>query len=197
MVRCSPKAAPGAGFMLGAMALAAGLAIGDAASAAVFVDYAGATPSGYAAHRFAISTGRYTVHIRTSAPADVGVGALWDWNEVTIGPGGWSDGGDMGSDGAFVLDAKQVTEAEAPFELPSGRIVNYSGGYTFYYGLLNMELLVIIQSASPVSYSILVDGRALPGSNTPEPSTWALLIAGFGGAGAALRRHARMGRPAA
>lgn len=42
-----------------------------------------------------------------------------------------------------------------------------------------------------VTFGVTVDGQALRFSVTPEPATWAMMLMGFGGAGAVLRRRRR------
>jgi hypothetical protein len=44
-----------------------------------------------------------------------------------------------------------------------------------------------------VSFNMTIDGDPITFSVTPEPSTWAMMILGFGGAGAVLRRRRRTG----
>lgn len=42
-----------------------------------------------------------------------------------------------------------------------------------------------------VTFGLSIDGQALSFSATPEPATWAMMILGFGGTGAVLRRRRR------
>jgi hypothetical protein len=47
------------------------------------------------------------------------------------------------------------------------------------------------------SFSVTVDGPGLAVAGVPEPSAWALMIVGFGGAGFMIRRRARASAPIA
>jgi len=61
------------------------------------------------------------------------------------------------------------------------------------YGSVNLKGAGILFAITEVSYSVS-DPSALPGPEAyvPEPSTWAMMILGFGATGASLRRRARV-----
>lgn len=79
------------------------------------------------------------------------------------------------------VDASTWTKMTLPSGLPDG---NFLGGAFQFVG-------------DPwMFFNIDIDGKALsfdlaPGGGAPEPAEWALLIVGFGGAGAALRARRR------
>ncbi len=72
----------------------------------------------------------------------------------------------------------------------------YPGGTSFWYGW-NSESVTFVanassetfhfQSASPTGYELGLDNFSVDVAAVPEPATWALMLVGFGGLGAALR----------
>lgn len=71
-----------------------------------------------------------------------------------------------------------------------------SGALTLTFGSSQSDLdltafYVRYQSVMPEDISNSASGVPIPGSAVPEPATWAMLIAGFGLAGSAIRRRRR------
>lgn len=79
------------------------------------------------------------------------------------------------------------------------RSVIFSAGCPFYTGVPGQKQYCYWDHSPPHFYLDLinldrpVDVRAAVWATAPEPSTWALMILGFGGIGAVLRRRASAG----
>lgn len=75
-------------------------------------------------------------------------------------------------------------------EYPEGETYNAFWAFTFEDGNQNPRAAHFGQE--PLSYVWLVHDGDIAAAGVPEPSTWALLLGGFGVVGAALRRRGRV-----
>jgi hypothetical protein len=101
----------------------------------------------------------------------------------------WDGGADTASS-VFVTYSDFSTNDTGPF------------GSTFAPAWLTSSYSHLLLDFGPGTYSLSVEGNCAGGcpagfgyrldSDVPEPATWALMLAGFGGLGAALRSRRRM-----
>ena len=82
--------------------------------------------------------------------------------------------------------------------LANGQMVSYSGSFSAVPSIYEAAIFSVTAAQGPKSLQFL-PYSAISGSNTlplnftpvPEPSTWALMLLGFGGLGVARRRARR------
>jgi hypothetical protein len=74
-------------------------------------------------------------------------------------------------------------------EYPDG---SYNAFWAFTFDDGNQNPRAAQGGREPLSYVWLVHDGDIAAAGVPEPSTWALLLAGFGGVGAMLRRRSRV-----
>jgi PEP-CTERM motif len=129
---------------------------------------------------------------------------LWLFNFITAGDQSNVDATGslelLGSDGSVLYASNTVTDAEGSVHFgqffSNSDFTDLPGTVTFsglrYVGTLNAyeDPDVTVRTYGDPDFAFTADSATISGV-VPEPAAWALMILGFGGAGAALRRRAR------
>lgn len=170
-------------------ALASWLAVGllsfpVSASAATFIDQIGQLPT--ALSSLGLEPGSYTLKLTTSAPVTVSGVNYYFWDEFyTLG--GWDLGGDSGEGSDYSFGEVGVINFEIPLFIQPD-FISQAGPWVFHFNHSARWDEFRIQGAAGTNYHLSVTGHLLF-PNVPEPSTWALLVLGFGSVGAVIRRR--------
>ncbi len=139
---------------------------------------------------YAPHNGRYTFSMTLSRPADVATIITYDHTSFTYEewhPGGHFSGGDDYGIEQVMATASNATAVSGMFTGASYRAVfqkapwdSYSR-YREWFSSRPIFAELYFPNDGPLDYSITMSGAV------PEPEHWALMVAGFGLAGAALR----------
>lgn len=109
---------------------------------------------------------------------------------VTIWPSGYYDyfgpDGEMIPGNDLVERTIDFTGTQTGADIYSAPILHFPGGWTRRESFIDAFFTIdAFEMSAPVSFTM--DGFA----GVPEPSTWALIIVGFGGIGVAMRRRSQ------
>ena len=108
-------------------------------------------------------------------------------SSITFEVGGAT--GDIVSSGAF--DFVERSSDKTPFLQLVADPATFGGGS---YSSLKLTYTIANANARPITSTYFGSSSEAPAAAIPEPATWAMMLAGFGLAGAAARRRSPAGR---